>query len=247
MEGLWLDISLRRFESYRRISCNNIVTNESIVRADEPRLRWILRNDLGKFYKCQIHVSSIFPVSRDSTSYCKASTSCSFLRIVTLVFCGSFGRSCRAVPHVEISKFSRHLYCLPRSHTNTYDNTHYCEQLVVACGLEYRTRCFASDPDNTSIILAFFGGRTEGGGREGYERGKCSWEEQSKRESKTSMVPWCTTGTTGPGKTGEHKKERAKRESWKRSVAAREEDKEVVLLYCRCEMLDRGTCGHYTS
>lgn len=40
-----------------------------------------------------------------------------------------------------------------------------------------------------------------------------------------------TTGTTGPGKTGEHKK-RAKRESWKRSVAVRKEDKEVVLLYC---------------
>lgn len=89
-----------------------------------------------------------------------------------------------------------------------------------------------------------FGGWTEGG-RGKDERGKCSWEEQSRSENqRPRWFPVCTTGTTGPGKTGEHKK-RAKRESWKRSVAAREEDKEVVLLYCWCKMLDRGTCRHY--
>lgn len=58
------------------------------------------------------------------------------------------------------------------------------------------------------------------------ERNRARSENQRPR-----WFPVCTTGTTGPGKTGEHKK-RAKRESWKRSVAAREVDKEVVLLYC---------------
>jgi len=86
------------------------------------------------------------------------------------------------------------------------------------------------------------GERWEDGGKDTSEE---SVAERNRAEARRPRwFPVCTTGTTGPGKTGEHKK-RAKRESWKRSVAAREEDKEVVLLYCWCKMLDRGTCRHY--
>lgn len=67
--------------------------------------------------------------------------------------------------------------------------------------------------------------------------------ERNRAEARIKELDWfpvCTTGTTGPGKTGEHKK-RAKRESWKRSVAAREEDKEVVPVVL--PMQDAGTVG----
>lgn len=67
-----LDISLRRFGNCRRISCNNVVVNKSISRIGDSRLRWLLRNDLGRFYKCQIffllYLRKRYKIDR-STSY----------------------------------------------------------------------------------------------------------------------------------------------------------------------------------
>lgn len=61
----------------------------------------------------------------------------------------------------------------------------------------------------------------------------CNWTEERSKQTGNQSIGGClcTTGTTGPGKTGEHKK-RAKRESWRWAwpQERRQRSRAVVLL-----------------
>lgn len=99
----------------------------------------ILRNDLGKFYKCQIHVFSAFLSSRDKdiekhklfTSY-----DCN------MYFARNFSDA-RAMLRFPCKNLKvSHIRSTYTAYHQIYDNTHYCEQLVVACGPEYKNAWF---------------------------------------------------------------------------------------------------------